>query len=202
VRVALQPFGDTAWRACLPEGANGRALLGALRTLPGVLDVVVSERHAVVTFDPAAVPTGVEDAIEAALSTRTTPGAPREHVVHVRYGPPDLEEVAWRTGTSSEDVVRLHADRAYDVVVIGFLPGFAYLRGLDPRLIVPRRQSPRTRIAPLSVGLAGPYTGVYPFASPGGWNIIGTALGFMPFDARSGATLALGDRVRFIAEPL
>jgi UPF0271 protein len=84
--------------------------------------------------------------------------------------------------------------------LIGFLPGFAYLRGLDPRIVVPRRPSPRARIAPLSTGVAGPYTGVYPFASPGGWNIVGVAVGFTPFDARSGAKLALGDRVLFVRE--
>jgi UPF0271 protein len=198
--VALHPFGDAAWRASLPEGADGRAVLAALRAVPGVFDAIVSERHAVVTFDPDAPPAGIDRAIERALSARPSPEAGREHVVRVRYGPPDLEEVARQMQMSPEDVVALHAGRSYVVVLVGFLPGFAYLRGLDPRLVVARRTSPRTRIPALSVGLAGPYTGVYPFASPGGWNIIGAAMEFAPFDPGSGAALALGDRVRFVAE--
>ena len=93
---------------------------------------------------------------------------------------------------------RSASDVRYVVAAIGFLPGFAYLRGLDARLVVPRRAAPRTRVEALSVAIAGPYAGVYPFESPGGWNLLGTAVGFSPFDARAGAVLALGDRVRFV----
>ena len=199
--MRLEPFGDGAWRARLPEGASGRALLDALRAVPRVVDAVVTERHAVVTFEPGAgAPDGVGEAVERALSATTTASAPREHVVRVRYGGPDLEELAQRSGLSQANVISVHSDRMYVVSVIGFLPGFAYLRGLDPRLVVPRRATPRPRIAALSVGVAGPYTGVYPFASPGGWNLLGVAVGFAPFDVRSGAALAMGDRVRFVAE--
>jgi UPF0271 protein len=200
VRVALEPFGDAAWRARLPEGADGRAVLEALRSLPHVVDAVVSERHALVTFHPGAAPDGVTGALERALSMTTTPSAAREHVVLVHYGGEDLEEVARTTMMSPDEFVARHVDRTYVVALIGFLPGFAYLRGLDPRIIVPRRASPRTRIAPLSIGVAGPYTGVYPFASPGGWNLVGVAVGFEPFDAQAGAKLALGDRVTFVRE--
>jgi 5-oxoprolinase (ATP-hydrolysing) subunit A len=199
--VAWQPFGDGALRARLPEGSSGREVLDALRALPRVVDAVVSERHLVICFDPAAAPGGVEQAVERALSTTTTACAPREHVVRARYGAPDLEEVARKIGMSPDEVVSLHTDRTYVVALIGFLPGFAYLRGLDARLVVPRRASPRARIEPLSIGIAGPYTGVYPFASPGGWNIVGVAVGFSPFDPGSGATFALGDRVRFLRDP-
>jgi KipI family sensor histidine kinase inhibitor len=191
--IALRPFGDAAWRASLPEGANSRAVLDALRAVPRVVDAIVTERHAVVTFDAgAAAPDGVSAAIERALSATSTESTPREHIVRVRYGPPDLEELARRAGMSPADVIALHANRSYVVAIIGFLPGFAYLRGLDPRLVAPRRATPRPRIEALSVGVAGPYTGVYPLSSPGGWNIIGTALAFSPFDVRSGAALALG----------
>jgi len=79
------------------------------------------------------------------------------------------------------------------------LPGFAYLRALDPRLVLPRRATPRPRVPALSVAIAGPYTGLYPFASPGGWHLLGTAVGFAPFDAHTGAAMSLGDRVRFVA---
>lgn len=209
MRAVVQPFGDAAWRARLPEGADPGAVLQALRAVAGVVDVVVCERHALATFDPTTAPAGLAAAIERAVADAVdrppgpdrAPRASREHVVRVRYGPPDLDEVARRTGMMPADVVALHAAGTYVVAVVGFLPGFAYLRGLDPRLTLPRRDSPHGRIAPLSVGIAGPYTGVYPFASPGGWNIIGTAVGFTPFDPRSGAALSLGDRVRFAPEP-
>jgi UPF0271 protein len=118
----------------------------------------------------------------------------------VRYDGPDLDGVARAAGMTRADVVRAHASRLYDVALMGFLPGFAYLRGLDPRLSMPRRGTPRARVAALSVGIAGPYTGIYPFASPGGWNLLGTVVGFEPFDAATGARLQLGDRVRFAPE--
>jgi UPF0271 protein len=201
VALASKPFGDAARRVALPEGANGRAVLDALRALPRVVDAVVTERHALVTFDPAAPPEAIERAVEMALAGSATAGRPREHVVRARYEGPDLEAVARRVGLSPEHVAALHAGGAYVVAVIGFLPGFAYLRGLDPRLVVPRLEVPRTRVEPLSIAIAGPYTGVYPLASPGGWNIIGVAVGFTPFDPASGAALGVGDRVTFVREP-
>ncbi|HEX3344918.1 MAG TPA: carboxyltransferase domain-containing protein, partial [Polyangiaceae bacterium] len=128
------------------------------------------------------------------------PAAGREHTVRVRYDGLDLDEVAAASGLSRHEVGAVHRVAAYEVAAIGFLPGFAYLRGLDPRLVLPRRATPRTRVPALSVAVAGPYTGVYPFASPGGWHLLGTAVGFAPFDATTGAALSLGDRVRFVAE--
>jgi UPF0271 protein len=198
VPISLERFGDTALRARLPDGADSRSLLEKLRELPRVLDAVVTERHALVTFDPDSPPVEVGGAIDRALSERAPATAPREHRIQVRYDGEDLDEVAAMAQLSRDDVVTLHAEAAYVVAAVGFLPGFAYLRGCHGRLIVPRRERPRTRVAALSVGVAGPYTGVYPFASPGGWNIIGTAVGFAPFDPRSGAALALGDGVRFV----
>jgi 5-oxoprolinase (ATP-hydrolysing) subunit A len=201
VGLALEPFGDAAWRVRIPEGVNGRAILESLRAVPGVIDAVVCEHHALVTFDPAAPPAGVAVAIERSIHFAAPATTPREHRVRVRYDGADLEEVARVTGLSPADVAACHASGRYLVVSIGFLPGFAYLRGLDPRLVVPRRASPRARVPARSVGIAGPYTGVYPFASPGGWSLVGTALDFTPFDPRSGAVLALGDEVRFDPVP-
>ncbi|MGA7121769.1 MAG: carboxyltransferase domain-containing protein [Polyangiaceae bacterium] len=195
--LLLQQFGDGALRALLPAGANARAVFEALRAVPGVVDAVVTERHAAVSFESEAPPDGLVEAIERALTANDASSPPRDHTVRVRYGGEDLDEVAKRSGLAPADVVALHVEKTYVVALVGFLPGFGYLRGLDPRLIVPRRASPRPRIAPLSVGVAGPYTGIYPFASPGGWNLIGTAVGFSPFDVRAGAALGLGDRVRF-----
>jgi UPF0271 protein len=197
VAVTLEAFGDAAWRVRLPAGANGRAVLDALRQLPRVIDAVVCERHAIVTFDPAAAPDGIEAAVERALSAPSASEAARRHVVEVRYDGEDLEDIARALGMSADEVVARHSTRTYVVAAMGFLPGFAYLRELDPELVVPRRPMPRPRIAAGSVAIAGPYTGIYPFSSPGGWNIIGTAVAFAPFDPHAGATLSLGDQVLF-----
>jgi UPF0271 protein len=207
--IALEPFGDTAWRAHLPEGSDGasrRELLDGLRALPGVVDAVVSEEHALVVMAPGAPLDGVREAIARTLArgSASAPDEPtrpelREHRVLVRYDGADLAEVASASGLSPAEVVAIHSGTAYEVTVVGFLPGFAYLRALDPRLVLPRRATPRPRVPALSVAIAGPYTGVYPFASPGGWHLLGTALGFTPFDARTGAAMSLGDRVRFVA---
>jgi UPF0271 protein len=191
----MNPLGDFAWRWEIGPDVDRAALSDALRRTPGVIDAVVTERHACVvvapgtTFDPAAVGAG-------AAAAR----APVEHLIRVRYDGADLPDIAARAGISTEEVVRLHAARTYTVALVGFLPGFAYLREVDPRIAVARRASPRARVPAGAVALAGFYTGVYPFASPGGWNLLGTAVGFVPFDPATGCALVLGDRVRFEPE--
>jgi 5-oxoprolinase (ATP-hydrolysing) subunit A len=196
-RIELEPFGDAAMRARLPEGVDARSLLRTLRGLPGVSDAVVTERHALVTFAPSRVPEGIVEAIEGSLGSPALADTSRPVAIAVRYDGEDLREVADAAGLTPEELIALHAGAEYTVAAIGFMPGFAYLRGLHPRLVVPRRATPRARVPALSVAIAGPYAGVYPFASPGGWHLLGTAVGFAPFDASSGARLALGDRVRF-----
>jgi 5-oxoprolinase (ATP-hydrolysing) subunit A len=195
-------FGDAALRLHIAPGADTRVLLEALRRVPGVLDATVTEEHALVVFEPAAEPsaTSLADVVRLARSASRGTEAAATHVVRVRYAGPDLDHVARLAGMTTPEVVRAHAGPIYEVAFLGFMPGFAYLRGLDPRLSVPRRDTPRPRVPALSLGVAGPYTGIYPFASPGGWNLIGEVVGFVPFDARSGARLQLGDRVRFTPE--
>jgi UPF0271 protein len=197
VPFLVEPFGDAALRVALPEGVDARALLAALRATPGVIDAIVAERHAVVTFDPSRPPADIDVVVDRA-AVRTGHEGARRHVIAVRYDGCDLGELAASVGMDRREVADLHSAPEYRVVAVGFLPGFAYLRGLDARLIVPRRASPRTRVEPGSVAIGGPYTGVYPFASPGGWNVVGSAVGFAAFDAERGATLALGDAVRFV----
>jgi 5-oxoprolinase (ATP-hydrolysing) subunit A len=202
VTTGITRFGDAALRLRFAPGAGTRALLEALRRVPGVVDAVVTEEHALVTFEPRAPPSA-ERLIAAVRLAQSAPGmadAPTHHFVRARYDGPDLDHVARLAGMTIAEVVQAHATATYEVAVVGFLPGFAYLRGLDPRLAVPRRDAPRARVPALSLGVAGPYTGIYPFASPGGWNLIGEAVGFVPFDVRTGTRLQLGDRVRFTPE--
>jgi UPF0271 protein len=198
MQARLEPFGDAAFRIRLPDEADTAALRDALKALPRIIDVVVTEHHALITFDPESPPDGVDGVVDDSLGALPRVRAPTTHLVQVRYDGPDLEEVARAVGMTPRQVISLHNEPDYVVAAVGFLPGFAYLRGLPARLEIARRTSPRTRVAPLSVGIAGPYTGIYPFASPGGWSLIGTALDFTAFDAQRGARLALGDRVRFV----
>ena len=196
--ISVERFGDAALRIRLPDSAPGPAVLDALRAHPGVRDAVVCERHALVVFDPASPPSGVAEAVARALDASPSAAEPREHTVRVRYDGDDLDEVAARSGLGRERIAALHASARYVVAAVGFLPGFAYLRGIDPRLVLPRRATPRPRVPALSVAIAGPYAGVYPFESPGGWHLLGTAIDFVPFDPEHGAALAVGDRVRFV----
>jgi UPF0271 protein len=194
----ISPLGDGALRWRRDPARDPRALLEALRVFPAVIDAVVTEEHAMVTFDPARPPDApwqVEERVQLASATNDA----REHVVSARYDGPDLDEAASCAGVSRAEVIRAHTDRVYVVRLLGFLPGFAYLGPVAPLLALPRRATPRPRIDAGSIGVAGGYTGIYPFASPGGWNLLGRAVDFAPFDSARGARFALGDRVRFEA---
>jgi KipI family sensor histidine kinase inhibitor len=119
--------------------------------------------------------------------------------IPVRYDGDDLQEVAEIIGISPNEVVGRHTASEYKVAFTGFAPGFAYLVGGDPSLNVPRRRSPRTRIPAGAVGLAGQFSGVYPQASPGGWQIIGTTnVPMWDISRTPPALLQPGMRVRFI----
>lgn len=114
---------------------------------------------------------------------------------------PDLSVVAEHAAMTPRQVVELHSSSDYVVFFIGFQPGFPYLGGLDPRLHIPRRAEPRVAVPAGSVGIGGSQTGVYPLASPGGWQLIGqtrTAL-FDPLQ-QPPTLLRPGDRVRFVPQ--
>ncbi|RKG71429.1 carboxyltransferase domain-containing protein [Corallococcus exercitus] len=192
-----EPIGDSALRLVLPEAVDRGLAREALCALPGVRDAVITEAHACVYFDPATPP---ESPALVLTRLRVAPVAPVEHPlirIRVRYDGEDLPKLAEHSGLSVEEVVRRHTAREYTVRCVGFLPGFTYLGDVDPSIACPRLPVPRTRVPALAVGIAGERTGVYPFASPGGWNLVGTALDFTAFDPTRGAVLHLGDRVRF-----
>ena len=129
---------------------------------------------------------------------------PRQMEIPVCYGGehgPDLNEVAAMHGMTSVQVIELHTSATYQVYFLGFVPGFAYLGELPAALVTPRLTTPRRKVAPGSVGIAGSQTGVYPFATPGGWRLLGrTPLQmFRPDRSEIGvkSLLSIGDRVQF-----
>lgn len=170
----------------------------------GVRDVVPAMRDLVVHVDPlrcslAALERALEDGF--ASSCGDAP-AGALHEIPMRYGGdagPDLALVAASSGLSVADVCQRHCGRRYTVCFVGFLPGFPYLGPLDPALQLPRRTTPRVDVAPGSVALAGEYSGIYPWASPGGWHVIGrTDVALFDMASATPARLAPGDRVQFV----
>ncbi|MBJ7879966.1 5-oxoprolinase subunit PxpB [Gelidibacter salicanalis] len=111
----------------------------------------------------------------------------------------DLEYLATVKNISTSDLIKWHTAARYKVYFIGFLPGFLYLGGLDKRLIIPRRNSPRHHIKKGAVGIGGEQTGIYPNASPGGWNIIGNSpISFFDSERQNPCFATAGDSIQFV----
>jgi len=135
-------------------------------------------------------------AVEAPPSSRATG---RMVEIPVTYDGTDLAEVASLTGLGVDEVIAIHSGTTYTAAFLGFLPGFAYLVGLDERLLVPRRPQPRTSVAGGTVAIAGPYSGIYPRESPGGWRLLGTTDAALFDETRQQPNLiAAADSVRFV----
>jgi KipI family sensor histidine kinase inhibitor len=190
--------------------ARVRGLDAALAAspFPGLRESVPAFASLLVLYDPARC--GFADACHAVQRLLDGPPPPttglRRHLIPVAYGGddgPDLPEVALARGLSKEDVVARHCAIDYTALFVGFLPGFAYLASIDAALETPRRGTPRTRVPAGSVAIAGRLTGVYPFASPGGWSLIGrtSTVLFDPF-ATEPALIRPGDTVRFAASAM
>lgn len=179
------------------------SLYAALReaALTGVVDLVPAARTVLIRLDPAVTSPATVRAATAGLRTDGARPADAGTVeIPVRYDGPDLDDVAAHLGATPDQVVAWHTGARWTVAFAGFAPGFGYLTGGDPRVDVPRRSSPRTRIPAGSVGLAGRYSGVYPSDSPGGWQLIGhTAIRMWDLDRPEPALLVPGVRVIFKA---
>jgi inhibitor of KinA len=157
-----------------------------------------------ITFDAAAADHSQVQAkiTEYEKRAETLPvGKARVVEVPVCYGGefgPDLEWVAEQRGLPAEKVVELHIARTYHAYFLGFAPGFAYLGDLAEKIAMPRLQTPRKEVAAGSVGIAGRQTAVYPFATPGGWRLIGrTPLEMFRKDREPMGLIAIGDQVKF-----
>lgn len=165
----------------------------------GVVDLVPAARTLLLTFDDTTTRAEVTAAVARTGTTEATTATDRpEVVILVTYDGGDLADVAELTGIPVDEVVRRHQAADYAVAFTGFAPGFAYLAGGDPALHVPRRTTPRPRVPAGSVALAGEFTGIYPRAGPGGWQLIGRTDATL-WDLRRAqpAVLTPGTRVSF-----
>lgn len=210
--ITLAPVGDTGVLAVFEQriaeeiGAQVAALDAAVRAakIPGAGETVPAFASLLIRYDPLLTEYDAVAGAVSALAEQLPPpktDAGRLVTIPVCYGGafgPDLAFVAQHAGLTEEEVIRRHTGRDYRIYMLGFLPGFPYLGGLDPKLFTPRLQNPRTAIPAGSVGIGGEQTGIYPVASPGGWQLIGrTPLRL--FDPGRPVRYAAGDRIRFTA---
>jgi KipI family sensor histidine kinase inhibitor len=224
--VRILPSGTSALLLELDGVDEVRAWHVALMRagLPDVVDLVPAARTLLVVVDPARAPVPAHQDVapvptlddlarrlrelQPARDRRPDDAAPGQSAdsldelqVPVRYDGEDLAEVAALWGCDAAEVVRRHTGERWTVAFCGFAPGFGYLVADDGghRWEVPRRDVPRTSVPAGSVGLAGPYTGVYPRASPGGWQLVGrTTLALFDVTREPPALLIPGRRVRFV----
>ncbi len=202
-------FGDTIDRqlvarvAALDLCLNREMIAGHLT---GVIEIVPTYRSLTVIFDPLVVRRAVLQERLQQLLDRTEGDAElsaRRWSLPICYGGefgPDLEIVAETRGLTSQQVIDLHLGQTYLVYMIGFLPGFPFMGDVDPALEMPRRTEPRVRVPSGSVAITGQQTAIYPWESPGGWQLLGRCpLRLFDAEREQPALLAPGDLVAFHA---
>lgn len=202
-RVELLPYGDRAVLVELGSTAEAVAYAAALRARrPAAVGEIVPAARTVLAVASEGV--AIADLRQVLADVSPEPDAARGDdsplvEVPVTYDGEDLADVAELTGLSVDDVVAAHTGQTWRVAFGGFAPGFGYLLGEDERLHVPRRTEARTQVPAGAVGLAGEYSGIYPRASPGGWQLIGrTDTVLWDLERDPAALLSPGVRVRFV----
>lgn len=202
---AVRAHGDTGVLVEVDDVAQALALHAALRAAPppGLVDLVPAARSVLVRVAPGTdlrvVAAAVHAVRVAAPGAVAADDAAPVVEIPVVYDGEDLDEVARLTGLTTGEVVGVHTGQVWTVAFAGFAPGFGYLAGADLRLTVPRLRVPRTSVPAGAVALAGEFSGVYPRASPGGWQLIGrTDHEMWCPDRDPPAVLTPGVRVRFV----
>lgn len=172
---------------------------GLFEIVPGAGNVLVILREGL--RNPSRIASGIVRSARRGLESGSAPARGTLHRIPVEYGGPfgpDLPEVAKLARLSTREVVDLHSSTVFVVAFIGFSPGFPYLLGLPSVLQLPRLASPRTSVPAGSVAVAGPFAGIYPRDSPGGWRLLGrTSVSLFDPERKPPALLATGDTVRF-----
>jgi len=201
--ITILPAGESAVLVEYDELPN---VVGNFRALdasriPGVIDLIPAARTILIEYDNTI--TGhqlVEKWVRGAAPIELTADESGPAVkIPVSYDGADLAEVGKLTGLGVDGVIDAHTSATWTVAFIGFTPGFAYLTSTETRLEVPRRSDPRRQVPAGAVGLAGPFSGVYPRSSPGGWQLIGTTeLSVWDAERRPPALLLPGTTVTFV----
>ncbi len=187
--------------------AKIRQTVAAIEMIAGdfIVEIVPTYRSVLVQYDPLKISyaemLGKLQAIEIA-NAEEEQGTIKLIEIPTVYGGEygeDMAHVVEHSGLSEDEVVKIHSSTDYLVYMLGFIPGFTYLGGMDKRIATPRLKTPRTKIIGGSVGIAGEQTGIYPSDSPGGWQIIGrTPLNLFDVENEPPVFINAGDYIRYI----
>jgi KipI family sensor histidine kinase inhibitor len=177
----------------------------AAQRIKGIKDLVPSYRSLTVVYNPLVISLeSLESQLNEIWNTLDDARLPAPRTVEIpvvygdKYGP-DLEWIADYHKMTPQEVIRLHTQPMYHVYMIGFMPGYPYMGEVPDKLVTPRRKTPRTHVPAGSVGIAQKQTGIYPVASPGGWQIIGrTPVRLFDPQGQPPCLLEMGDRVKFV----
>lgn len=217
---SIAPLGDTAvmieWEQQIDPTIHEQVMkafhcLHSLQ-LPYITDLIPAYASLTVLYDAAGIRQKVKQPARSWISAfitralqqtgNTATAATRYLQIPVCYHPslaPNLTAMAQQKGISESDIITLHTAHTYTVYMLGFLPGFPYMGKVDARLTTPRLKQPRTQVPAGSVGIAGEQTGIYPLASPGGWNIIGqTPIRLFDATSKDPCYCRPGDQVQFV----
>lgn len=173
--------------------------------IEGVVDMIPAFCSLLINYDPRVISYDELKERMTALTKvdiKTQAGTKKVFEIPVCYGGeygPDLANIAEHAGISEEEVIKIHSSRDYLIYMLGFLPGFTYLGGLDERIHTPRLANPRLKISAGSVGIGGSQTGIYPLDSPGGWQLMGmTPVKTYDPEREVPILVEAGDYIRFV----
>ena len=214
----IKPVGDRAVQVMfeqkINENVNGKVMALRAKLAPGAIsgimadaicEMIPSFAALVIQYDPLKTDfDSMKGMLEQVLEESGGQEAHQGRLIEIpvcyggKFGE-DLAYVASHAELTEEEVIRIHSGREYRIYMLGFLPGFPYLGGMDERIFTPRLSSPRTAIPAGSVGIGGEQTGIYPMESPGGWQLIGrTPLRLFRPEENGRLPYEAGDRIRFI----
>lgn len=212
-RFQIFPAGDQALVAefdnIISEEVNqqvhelAQALMAA--HIPGLRELLPAFRSLMVCYDPDRISFDeLSQKLEQLSCRQKSSVTLRQKVWQIPccyeepFGP-DLEDMSRITGLSAREIIRIHSGTDYKIYMLGFLPGFVYLGGLDRRLECPRLDNPRTQIPAGAVGIGGSQTGIYPLPSPGGWRLIGqTPVKLYDPEREEPILCQAGEQIRFV----